>query len=152
MNITIAAVGRLKSGPAKTLFDDYLKRLRWPIKLREVSNGRGSSAIERLRNEAQALARALPKTATVVTLDETGDQLSSRKFADRLEVWRDGGVQDLAFLIGGADGLAAEITAHASGSLAFGPQTWPHFLVRAMLAEQLYRAYTISTGHPYHRE
>ena len=102
--------------------------------------------------EAQALARALPKTATVVTLDETGDQLSSRKFADRLEVWRDGGVQDLAFLIGGADGLAAEITAHASGSLAFGPQTWPHFLVRAMLAEQLYRAYTISTGHPYHRE
>ena len=152
MNITIAAVGRLKSGAAKTLFDDYLKRLRWSVKLREVSNGRGSSATERLRNEAQALGKALPKAATVVALEETGNQFSSRKFAAQLEAWRDGGVQELAFLIGGTDGLAAEITAKASGSLALGPQTWPHFLVRAMLAEQLYRAYTISTGHPYHRE
>jgi 23S rRNA (pseudouridine1915-N3)-methyltransferase len=152
MKITIAAVGRLRSGPAKTLFDDYTKRLKWPVTLREVGNGRGSSAAERLRNETKALAGAIPKGATVVGLDEAGDQLSSRKFAARLEQWRDGGVKELAFVIGGADGLAAEITADAARMIALGPQTWPHFLVRAMLAEQLYRAYTILTGHPYHRE
>ena len=152
MKITIAAVGRLKSGPQKTLFDDYAKRLKWPLTLREIGNGRGSSAAERLRNEAKALAAAIPKGASVVALDEAGDQLSSRKFAARLERWRDAGVQELAFLIGGADGLAAEIKADTAGLIALGRQTWPHFLVRAMLAEQLYRAYTISTGHPYHRE
>ena len=152
MKITIAAVGRLRSSPAKTLFDDYIKRLKWPVALREVDNGRGSSGAERLRHETAALTKAVPKGATVVALDETGAQLSSRALASRIEQWRDRGIADLAFLIGGADGLAAEIKSSSAQSIAFGKQTWPHFLVRAMLAEQLYRAYTISTGHPYHRE
>ena len=152
MKITVAAVGRLRSGATKTLFDDYTKRLKWPVALREVENGRGSSPLERLRKETAALLKVVPKGATLVALDESGEQTSSRDFAGRLERWRDGGVQDLAFLIGGADGLAPEIKANAAGVMAFGSQTWPHFLVRAMLAEQLYRAYTISTGHPYHRQ
>ena len=151
MKITIAAVGRLRSDPAKSLFDDYTKRMKWPVQVREVGNGRGSSRAERLRHEAAALAKATPKGAIIVALDETGAQLTSQAFADRIDRWRDSGVVDLAFLIGGADGLAPEIKANSADLIAFGAQTWPHFLVRAMLAEQLYRAYTMSTGHPYHR-
>ena len=152
MKITFAAVGRLRSGPLKEAFDDYARRLKPPPSLREIEKGRGSSAPERTRNEARALSRALPKGATVVALDETGTPVSSRYFAARIAQWQDRGTQDLAFLIGGADGLAPEITANAAAVLGFGRQTWPHFLVRVMLAEQLYRAHTILTGHPYHRE
>lgn len=152
MKITIAAVGRLRSGPTKMLFDDYIKRLKWPVQLREVDNGRGSSGAERLRHETAALTKAIPKGATVVALDETGTDLSTRGLASRLVQWRDRGFGDMVFLIGGADGLAPEMKVGSSVLIAFGKQTWPHFLVRAMLAEQLYRAYTISTGHPYHRE
>ena len=152
MKITIAAVGRLRSGPTRQLYEDYIRRLRWPIVLREVDNGRGASANQRRRSEAERLTAALPQGATIAVLDEGGDQLDSAAFAARLERWRDGGTRELAFVIGGSDGLDGSIKGKAAATLAFGRQTWPHFLVRAMLAEQLYRAYTIATGHPYHRE
>ena len=152
MKLTIAAVGRLRSGPTNKLFEEYVRRLHWPVTLHEVDNGRGSSAAVRRRDEGKRIARLLPKGVTVVALDETGEELDSVAFSARLERWRDSGIRELAFVIGGPDGLDETIRKGATVVLAFGRQTWPHFLIRAMLAEQLYRAYTISTGHPYHRE
>ena len=94
---------------------------------------------------------ATEKGATIVALDERGRAEPSEAFAKRLGHWRDAGVGDIAFLIGGAGGLAPEIRESAAHTLAFGPATWPHMLARVMLAEQLYRAVTILSGHPYHR-
>ena len=101
--------------------------------------------------EAELLSAALPDGATVVAMDERGKSLASPDFAARLGAWRDDGVRDLAFLIGGADGLAEEVRKRADLVLSLGKQTWPHQLVPALLAEQLYRGHAILTGHPYHR-
>ncbi|MEE8272998.1 MAG: 23S rRNA (pseudouridine(1915)-N(3))-methyltransferase RlmH, partial [Alphaproteobacteria bacterium] len=104
------------------------------------------------RHEADLLLGAVPSGATVVALDEAGRDLSSGEFAVRLAGWRDGGVRDVAFLIGGADGHGEAVRGRADLTLAFGRATWPHLMVRAMLAEQVYRAQTILDGHPYHRD
>ena len=98
-----------------------------------------------------ALANIIPERAVAVLLDERGDNPGSAKFAEQLAKWRAAGVPALVFIIGGADGLAASLRDKAKMKLAFGAATWPHQLVRAMLLEQLYRAATILTGHPYHR-
>jgi 23S rRNA (pseudouridine1915-N3)-methyltransferase len=101
--------------------------------------------------EAELLARAVPVGAVLVTLDERGRTLSSVEFADQLARWRDAGRQDVAFVIGGADGICPSLRARADFSISFGQMVWPHMLVRVMLAEQLYRAATILGGGPYHR-
>ena len=101
--------------------------------------------------EAVLLERAIPGGALIVTLDERGRVLSSPEFADQLAGWRDGGRQDVAFVIGGADGIDPGLRAKAGFSISFGRMVWPHMLVRVMLAEQLYRAATILGGGPYHR-
>lgn len=101
--------------------------------------------------EAELLARAVPAGAVLVTLDERGKVLSSPDFAAQLARWRDGGRQDVAFVIGGADGIDPGLRAKADFSISFGQMVWPHMLVRVMLAEQLYRAATILSGGPYHR-
>ncbi len=101
--------------------------------------------------EAVLLERAIPTGALIATLDERGKVISSPEFADHLAKWRDGGRQDVAFVIGGADGIDPSLRAKADFSLSFGQMVWPHMLVRVMLAEQLYRAATILGGSPYHR-
>ena len=101
--------------------------------------------------EAELLARAVPAGAVLVTLDERGRLLTSPEFATQLARWRDGGRQDVAFVIGGADGIDPGLRAKADFSISFGQMVWPHMLVRVMLAEQLYRAATILSGGPYHR-
>lgn len=151
MRLWLAAVGRLRSGPVRDLVDDYLGRSPWPIALREVEVKKRLSGDELRRAEAALLLQAIPDGATVVALDERGRELSSAAFAARLDAWREAGVADLAFLIGGADGHGEAVRRRAELSLALGRMTWPHLLVRAMLAEQLYRAQMILTGHPYHR-
>ncbi len=105
-----------------------------------------------MAREAALLRATVPKGARVVALDGGGRGLGSLAFAERLGQWRDDGVGDVAFLIGGADGLEAKLRDDADFVLALGPQTWPHLLVRGLLAEQLYRAECIASGHPYHRE
>ncbi len=155
MRVTICAVGRLRAGAEKTLIDDYLDRFGrtgrplglGPARVVEVEDrkGRGTGA------EASLLRRALPKGALVCTLDERGRALSSPEFAALLARWRDAGRQDLALVIGGADGLDPGLRAQADFSLSLGRMVWPHMLVRVMLAEQLYRAATILAGRPYHR-
>ncbi|SRR5579875_965909 len=152
MRITIVAAGKLKPGPHRDLAAHYAGRLRWPLVVHEIEERRKLSSTERRRREAALLLAAVPKGATLVALDEHGTALSSAELAKRLERWRDQGVGDLAFVIGGAGGLDETVRRQARLVLSLGPATWPHFLVRGMLLEQLYRAETLLSGHPYHRE
>ncbi len=152
MNILVAAVGKGRRGPERELFELYAKRLPWPSSLREVEVRRPSDAATRRNREAEMLLQAVPDRAMVVALDERGRTLRSADFAHRLRDWADDGVADVAFLIGGADGHGETVRHRADLLLSLGAMTWPHLLVRAMLAEQLYRAASILQGHPYHRE
>lgn len=151
MRITIAAVGRLRAGPQKDLLEDYLRRLNWPHNIREVEEKRRLEPPALKRREGELLLQSLPAGATAIALDEGGKTLSSAAFAAMIGDYRDGGTADLAFLIGGADGLSDEVRQAADRILSLGAMTWPHLFVRIMLAEQLYRAQAILTGHPYHR-
>lgn len=152
MRLWLAAVGRLRAGPVRDIVDEYVGRSHWPVTLREVEARKKLSGPALRDHEGDLLMAAIPPQATLVALDERGRDLSSTRFAERLGRWRDDGVSDLAFVIGGADGLAKPVRDRAALVLAFGRATWPHLLVRAMLAEQIYRAQTILSGHPYHRE
>lgn len=151
MRIVIAAVGRAKPGPAQALFAEYTRRLPWKIELREVEERRPLSVPERRRREAERLRAAVPEDAVVVALDAGGRGLSSAAFARLMTDWRESGRTAIVFLIGGADGLDPALIADADVVLSLGAMTWPHLLVRGMLAEQLYRAHAIQSGHPYHR-
>ena len=151
MRIVIAAVGRLRRGPEFDLFEAYRRRMQWSVAIREVEEGRPLPPAERRRREAELLRGAVPDGATVVALDEGGSQLDSRQFAQWIGAWRNKGLRDLAFVIGGADGLDAALRDGVEMKIAFGTMTWPHMLVRAMLMEQIYRAQQILAGHPYHK-
>ncbi len=152
MRITLAAVGRAKAGPALDLYEFYAGRLGWPIELKEIEERKKLAPARLKAREGELLLAAVPAGARLVALDEKGKALSSAGFAQQLGAWRDEGVRDVAFVIGGADGLAPPVLAAADLVLSFGALTWPHLLVRGLLAEQLYRAQSILAGHPYHRE
>lgn len=152
MRITVAAVGRERRGPIRELTDEYCRRCPWPVELVEVTPRTGGPPERRLEDEARRLLKPLASDAVVIALDEHGRDLTSPQFADMLGAWRESGRADFAFLIGGPDGLAPAALRRADETLAFGRVTWPHRLVRVMLLEQIYRAATIATGHPYHRE
>lgn len=159
MRIAVFAIGRLKSGPDSLLIERYVERaklagrsLGLDVSAREFSESRAVRAEDRMDQEATIMLNALPKGARLVVLDERGTAPTSADFARRIGRLRDDGVPDLVFAIGGADGHGAAIRARADELLAFGPMTWPHQIVRLLLAEQVYRAVTILSGHPYHRE
>jgi 23S rRNA (pseudouridine1915-N3)-methyltransferase len=145
----LIAVGRQHDGPEATLFARYQARLRPALVMTEIPDARGASA-EIKRREASALLAALPEAAFAVALDGGGEAPDSARLAVLLERWLGLG-RPLCFLIGGAEGLDAAVIARADFVLSLGALTWPHLLVRAMLAEQLYRARSIAAGHPYHR-
>ena len=149
MRLVVAAVGRGRDDPAQQLFESYRRRLPWPLELREVRVGGGGDAGR--EREAAALLKGIPAGACVVALDGTGKALTSEALAARLGRVRDDGRVVVAFLIGGPDGHGGPALARADMVLSLGPMTWPHLLVRAMLAEQLWRAASILAGHPYHR-
>lgn len=151
MELQIVAVGRARQGPMGALFDDYAGRLKPPIKLREVEERRPLKGAELKAREAELLLDAVPKGAYLVALDSSGKAHSSEDLARRLAGWRDDGPNSVTFLIGGADGLDPVLLARADLKLSLGAMTWPHLLVRVMLAEQLYRADCILRGHPYHK-
>ncbi len=151
MNLVIAAVGRMKTGPEKDLFTTYAKRLNWRVELKEVEERRPLGAAEVIRSEGNKLLAALPDNSWVVALDRTGAAVSSEGLAQNLEKWIDLGRPSVTFVIGGADGLDTPVLERADARLSFGDLTWPHMLVRVMLMEQLYRAQCILGGHPYHK-
>lgn len=159
MRLVIAAVGRLKSGPERELVGRYLERANAagrsvtlaPLEILEIAEGHGRRAPERMAEEAEKLLAAVPKGAKIVALDAGGKALSSGDFATRLAAMRDQGDQTAVFLIGGADGLARALLEKADLKLSYGSATFPHQVVRILLTEQIYRAITILSGHPYHR-
>ena len=156
MRVSILAVGRLGRDPAAALARDYIDRATaagrslglGPVEIVEVEGRKPGKAAE-----AEALRTALGADPTyLIACDERGRAYPSRAFAERIAKLRDGGERRLTFLIGGADGLDPALVGEARETLAFGAQTWPHALARAMLAEQIYRAVTILAGSPYHRD
>ena len=159
MKVVIAAIGRMKQGPERELVARYLERSAATGKLLgltgfdvlESPESRASVPGSRKADEARTLLGALSE-GIIVALDERGRTQSSDTFAKQLARWRDDGRPAVSFVIGGADGLDPALVAKAHLTLSFSPLTWPHQLVRIMLAEQLYRATTILSGHPYHRE
>jgi 23S rRNA (pseudouridine1915-N3)-methyltransferase len=160
MKLVVAAVGRMRSGPERELIARYRERA-VPmsrklgfrgVEIVEIEDSRSRRTEDRIRDEAAGLAAAIPENAAIVALDARGKALSSTDFAERLARWRDRGIPAAIFLIGGADGLAEGLRERAELVLGFGGATWPHQLVRIMLLEQIYRAMTILSGHPYHRE
>jgi len=160
MRLIVAAIGRLKAGPERELAERYRARVAKAgravglrdIEIIEIRESRAQDAGRRVLEESIALANIIPERAAIVALDERGENLDSSSLTGALTNWRDGGRPAAVFVIGGADGLGAELKKQADLTLAFGAATWPHQLVRIMLMEQLYRAVTILAGHPYHRE
>jgi 23S rRNA (pseudouridine1915-N3)-methyltransferase len=151
LKLTIACIGRAGRGPERDLYAHYAGRIRWPLALRELEEKKKLPSAELIRREGELLLGAVPDKSVLVALDRRGKVLDSEAFAKRLERWRDDGVPDVAFLIGGADGHGDPLLRQASLILSFGAMTWPHLLARAMLAEQIYRAQQLLAGHPYHR-
>jgi 23S rRNA (pseudouridine1915-N3)-methyltransferase len=160
MRLVIAAVGRLKAGPERELAERYRDRIArigrplgiGDIEIIDIRESPARQAERRLVEEAVALATLIPDNAVSVLLDPLGENLASEALAAQLRAWRDGGRPSLCFVIGGADGLGAALRRQADLILAFGAATWPHQLVRIMLLEQIYRALTMLSGHPYHRD
>ena len=139
MLLHIVARGKIGRSPEGELVERYMQRIAWPTRVTELPD-RGGKMPD------------LPANSVTVALDERGQALGSSQFAARLEAWRDGGKREVRFLIGAADGHDQQVRQTADLLLSFGPATWPHLLVRAMLAEQLFRAVSILANHPYHRE
>ena len=160
MRVVLLAIGRMKKGPETELVERYLKRAEQAgrqiglrgIEIIEIRESRAADAGKRMVEESIALANVIPEGAVTVMLDKRGDNLGSADFADHMRKWRDAGVPATAFIVGGPDGLAQSLREKAKLKLAFGAATWPHQMVRIMLLEQVYRAITILSGHPYHRE
>jgi 23S rRNA (pseudouridine1915-N3)-methyltransferase len=159
MRLVVAAIGRLKESPERELVERYRKRADQTgkrigfrdVEVLEIRESRAQEVSKRMIEESIALANVIPDRAVTVLLDEHGDNLDSAALATRLQRWRDDGRPAAVFVIGGDDGLAPSLRDKATLRLAFGAATWPHQLVRVMLLEQLYRAVTILSGHPYHR-
>jgi len=159
MKMTILAIGRMKAGPEKELCDDYLTRARamgrscgiTGLDMRDFPESSFDDAERRREAEAKTLSGSLAPRSFQIVLDETGRALKSADFAALLRREIEAGAGEIAFLIGGPDGHAHSTRASANFVLSLGPMTWPHRLVRVMLAEQIYRAVTIMVNHPYHR-
>jgi 23S rRNA (pseudouridine1915-N3)-methyltransferase len=159
MRLLVIAIGRLKQGPERELgeryrarFDDIGRKLGFRgLDIHEIPESRAREAAARIAEEGAAIATLLPDGAAVVALDERGEAIDSAGFARHLGRWRDESIAHAVFLIGGADGLSPDLRRKARLAIAFGKATWPHQMVRIMLLEQIYRAATILSGHPYHR-
>lgn len=153
MKLWMLAIGTRLTGPEQALFDDYASRFRKlgpQVGLRKLTVIDVSAGPDK-NTEAERLLSKVPSGATVLRLDEHGENLPSAALSQKIGRWRDTGVSDLAFLIGGASGFGNAVIEAVPKEIAFGAQTWPHRLVKIMLSEQLYRAATLLAGHPYHK-
>jgi 23S rRNA (pseudouridine1915-N3)-methyltransferase len=159
MRLVVIAIGRLKKGPERELAERYRERFDAigrklgfrGLEIHEISESRARDAATRMAEEAAAISVLIPQKYVLVALDERGKSIDSASFAQHLGRFRDEGVENTIFTIGGADGLSPDLRRKAKLTIAFGAATWPHQMVRVMLLEQIYRAATILAGHPYHR-
>ena len=159
MRLVVLSIGRLKQGPERELAERYRERFEdigrklgfRGLDIHEIPESRARDAAARIAEEAAAISAAIPENSVLVTLDERGENIGSQSLALRLGRWRDQSIPSIVFVIGGADGLSPDLRRKAEFSIAFGSATWPHQMVRVMLLEQVYRAATILSGHPYHR-
>ena len=156
--LQIVAIGRLRDGPERTLATRYADRIGqlsknsgFSFAITEIAESKKARPSDRRQDEGERIAGALPVDAVVIVLDAEGRHIDSDDFARRLTDWRDQSIAAVMFVIGGPDGVSPALLERADLVLSFGKPTWPHQLVRVMLAEQLYRAVTITVGHPYHR-
>ena len=160
MRVIIAAIGRLKKGPEQELVTRYFERIQkagkavgiTAVETTEIVESRASSSDLRKKEEAEALLSRLPENTTLVCFDEGGKRPTSREFAGLLDTGLNEGSKNMAFVIGGPDGLSKDIRQKADSVVSFGSLTMPHQLVRVLVLEQLYRTVTILSGHPYHRD
>lgn len=152
MKITIAAIGRQKKdSPAGQLYAEYMKRLPWKVTLKELEEKNTGNTAQRKALEGAWLLEMCNASEKLIALDERGRDMTSEELARQIGAWQQEGIHSLAFVIGGQDGLDESVRKAAAMTLSLGKLTWPHMLARSLLAEQLYRAHTILTGHPYHR-
>lgn len=152
MQLLLCAVGRMKAGPEKALFEHYSKRLLSPLEVHEVVEKRKLPSAALRVQECQLLSAKIPQNSVVVVFDEKGKEMDSRGIARLLEGWQDEARAAVTFIVGGADGVDGTLIKRADNVISLGRMTWPHMLVRGLVAEQLYRAQCILSGHPYHRD
>ena len=152
MRITILAVGKIRNSVFNQLYELYVKRLRWEIILYEIESHNKKSGEEQQKDESMRLITLIPSDACVITLDERGKLLSSRELASWVEQKIEEGTKDICLIIGGPNGLSPDILFKSNLILALGRATWPHLMVRGMIAEQIYRVQQILSGHPYHKD
>ncbi len=154
MKITIISIGKFENSPHRAVFENYLKRMKWDVELREfeLKNAKNFSVDKLKEEEGKLILKAIKTGSVVVALDEKGKEFSSQNFAKLLGDYSLHGSSHITFVIGGACGLGVEVLQKAQLKMSFGLMTFPHLMVRAILIEQLYRAQSIIAGHPYHRE
>lgn len=154
MRITILSIGKFENSPHKAVFENYLKRLKWKVELRELElkNAQNMSVDKIKEGEGELILKALKPSSKLIVLDERGRQFGSIAFSKMISDFALAGDSDLTFVIGGSDGLSQEVLKKAGLKISLSTMTFPHLMVRAILIEQIYRAQSIVAGHPYHRE
>jgi 23S rRNA (pseudouridine1915-N3)-methyltransferase len=154
MKITIISMGKFENSPFKAVFENYAKRIKWRVELKELElkNAQSLSSIELKTREAALILKEIKPQTKLIILDENGTEYKSRQFATMLTNLAVRGDSNITFIIGGSDGLAEEILQKPATKISLGLMTFPHLMVRVILIEQLYRAQTIIEGHPYHRD
>ena len=154
MKISIISIGKFENSPQKAVFENYLKRLKWKVELKELDlKNSNNMSVEKIKEgEGELILKALKPSSKLIVLDEKGREFSSLNFAKLLSDFAVRGESDLSFVIGGANGLSLEVIQKSSLKISLGLMTFPHLMVRSILIEQLYRAQTIIEGHPYHKE
>lgn len=152
MKIHILAIGRCTNTPEAEIVKRYIERTPWDITIKELEERRPIKGEERKKSEAGMLLAAIPKKSFIIILDERGKSQTSNELAKTITNAKDNGFENVCFIIGGADGLSADILAKAQLKISFGKMVWPHMMVRAMLTEQIYRSWAIINRHPYHKE
>ncbi len=154
MNILLISVGKWKKSPERDLFEHYAGRMSWQLELKEIESKELHDKAKQKREEADKILKAASafNAHHIIALDERGKTMSSRDLATLFGRWQDEGSPKVAIIIGGHAGLDASVREKASRTLSFGSMTWPHLLVRPLIAEQLYRSQCILSGHPYHRD
>ena len=152
MRVSILAIGKNRQGVFKDLYEFYAKRVQWEIQLVEVEIRKTLDWKTQRLNETRKLLSSVPKDSLIVILDESGKLLTSRALSNWINDQVDNGAKDVSFLIGGSHGLDLSAISSPSLTISLGRVTWPHLMIRGMIAEQLYRAQQILKNHHYHRD